>query len=387
MTEIAGQQDNTTQSAAFSPDFVSHYPKLLLAFVSLQAVKWVFAILEVLDAIGPAGYAVRTSTLTFDVALCQMMYLGTLHYGLLDFSKLNVVCRLAFLVNGGCWLLHFLTVDRPRSEEEALAEKVTDESSLLATVDACIWAAVFGVSAWVGIQALIVGRTKLCEKWTARTANGKQGTAETSALSEANKIAPESDEHEQQGGGLQATGSASEAEESLTALSDKCLRVYSVALLIMAAITAFCVWNAATAETEHEAQARIQNEAVFSFSYVLGMAWGMKVLLFDASKAGTRPSDLMMSGSSAAPRSVYIASALLVVLVAIPVVYVVLAFSAGMHNDGDVTGAQEIVEWGTRLKFHLAPALVIFFIAAWNFGMKPSHLWNTEGMETRFRHK
>ena len=61
-------------------DFVAYYPKLIGAFVVLQVVKWVFGILEVLKVIGPVGYTVMTATLTFDVALCQMMYLGTLHY-------------------------------------------------------------------------------------------------------------------------------------------------------------------------------------------------------------------------------------------------------------------------------------------------------------------
>eukprot|EP00392_Amoebophrya_sp_AT5.2_P003408 g3413.t1 len=366
--------------------FLAHYPRLVAVFCVLQLAGWTANLLEICGVLGPLGSAVNAAALTFDVALCQLLYFGTLHYGLLDFSALNVVCRIAFAVDGLGLLLNYVLVEKPRSAAEAVQEKVKRETNTIAGVDAAIWGVVCAVSAWIGVQVLVVARMRLCEKWILLAAmKNSNGTGTETTTSDLFPPPVENDNY------------SAGANFQLAALSDEFAKLYAVAGIFILSVAVFAAIKAGTAEKQDEVEARVQNDALFSTSFAAGMLGGMKVCLFDASNAGTRMGDLLgcasRRGRAPLPLPVKIAAACFVVFVAIHIAYVVLAFGDfGSDEDAEndpaasrdeLSSEMRVVEWACRLKIHLVPALVIWFCAAYGFGAKPSHMWDTAGTERR----
>lgn len=51
------------------------------------------------------------------------------------------------------------------------------------------------------------------------------------------------------------------------------------------------------------------------------------------------------------------------------------------------TGSYDALEWLVRLQAHIVPGFVVWFVAAYNFDMRPRHLWDFEGAEAERRRR
>ena len=70
-------------------------------------------------------WAASSSMTPIDIAFCQMMFWGTLHFGPLSDGRLSLVCRLAFLVEAASFVANTLTIWRPLTVDEANAGETT----------------------------------------------------------------------------------------------------------------------------------------------------------------------------------------------------------------------------------------------------------------------
>ena len=81
-------------------DIVSTYPRIVGTFVLLRLVCWTILILEMADVDMGSGISmaiVETSS-AMEIVYCQLMFYGTLHFGLLSSERLEWICRVAFLL-------------------------------------------------------------------------------------------------------------------------------------------------------------------------------------------------------------------------------------------------------------------------------------------------
>ena len=88
--------------AAAQGDIVSMYPHLVGPFAVFQIIGWAFSLLEVAGSVGPIGFTIMESTYPVDIAFCQLMFWGTLHFGPISDGRLSMLCRLAFCIGPSC---------------------------------------------------------------------------------------------------------------------------------------------------------------------------------------------------------------------------------------------------------------------------------------------
>ena len=77
-------------------DIVAAYPQLVGPFALFNIMGWTFCLLEVWGAVGGIGYTIMDGTYPIDIAFCQLMFWGTLHYGPIPDGRLALICRVAF---------------------------------------------------------------------------------------------------------------------------------------------------------------------------------------------------------------------------------------------------------------------------------------------------
>ena len=93
----------TKTSASDAPakkrgDIVSEYLYLVIPFACVQAASWTLSLLQTFGIMGRTAWAASDAMTPIDISFCQMMFWGTLHYGPISDSRLQIVCRMAFLV-------------------------------------------------------------------------------------------------------------------------------------------------------------------------------------------------------------------------------------------------------------------------------------------------
>lgn len=237
--------DSNTAATAASKiaqdvDVVSEYPKLVGSFIILQCFCWAVAILEAARAMGPIANVLGTEGASFDIAICNMMFFGTLHKGLISDKRLAWVCRIAFLVDGVILFMTYSTIFRPSTLEEALNYTATGEvvSMLSGFINASVWLFMMAfVSAWIGIRMLELARRRLFEQ----------------------------------------------AAQSPGEFSDRFVRVY-VALIAVQLVVSTTVTVVAALVRTTEAQFRMSQVVgpSFNFNIMLGQVYGFKCMTFDA---------------------------------------------------------------------------------------------------------
>ena len=229
-------------------DIISEYKWLFIGFVILQVTNWSLALLEVFRVVGPLAYAAMEQTFPLDVSFCLMMFLGTLHNGLISDGRLCFLCRVAFIVDGVSLVANNVFVFRPNTgEAAALAANLTsalgsvpfdDPIRIWGYINAFVW---FGaecvLSAWVGINCLAMIRRMLLKGVDARRGS----------------------------------------------FSTQLLQAYVGILVIQIAFVALAVVNSASATTlDAKVLASKRNKAMHGFSLVMAQSWAFKVALFDA---------------------------------------------------------------------------------------------------------
>lgn len=133
-------------------DVVSEYPLLVFGYVAVQVTSWALALLEVGGALGGAAHAAMDATTPIDVALCLMMFLGTLHKGPVSDGRLVLVCRIGFVVDGVLLFLNSAYVFWPMTEQHALAAANATLAGLAPPINA--WGIANG-TVWLGFWSVV----------------------------------------------------------------------------------------------------------------------------------------------------------------------------------------------------------------------------------------
>ena len=247
MLETAGSAVEAQSSRR--GDVVSKYPYLVLPFILFQIASWVLSGLQVANVLtGRWPWAASSSMTPIDIAFCQMMFWGTLHFGPLSDGRLSIVCRLAFLVEAASFVANTLTIWRPLTVDEANAGETTPfdadqvERMIVAYVHTGVWLFVWAIfSAWIGTTALQVGRRRLLARVGA---------------------------------------------DELPAFSSRLLRAYAVVLAVQVANVGWATWRsweAHASSVEAEVYTRKVDYVSTSVSMCLAQLYGLKVVIFDAS--------------------------------------------------------------------------------------------------------
>ena len=80
---------SVTKQEGSSPDVISEYPLLVGCFLVPQITSWVLAILMAAGIAGRGALSANEATTPIDVSFCLMMFLGTLHKGAVDDTRLR----------------------------------------------------------------------------------------------------------------------------------------------------------------------------------------------------------------------------------------------------------------------------------------------------------
>lgn len=330
------EESNKIDSLGKRGDIVAEYKSIVVPFIVLQIIGWGFCFAEVARAIGPTGNAIVQALTPIDINFCQLLFFGTLHYGLLDDGRLCWVCRIAFVVDGCAMLISGALVFRPSDTQQAI--DALDPSYVpnmtQGWIGGAIWFFMYAVfSAWIGVQTLAVSRRRI----------------------------------------LDGVG-----EAGLAAFSNKQIKAQLVALAAQAAIGVWMAVQTQTAAAQTaEAQIRAANNDgnLMNVSFMLAQVYSFKILLFDAT--GARMGDFFRCKGT---RASYVAACFVVLYVGIVLFNCAVGLTAPSSTDGlyllmgELTGTYQLQN----------TAMVCIWIAtANNFGMTLSHFRNVQVAEDK----
>lgn len=309
-------------------DIVSEYKFLVIPFLCVQVASWTLSFLQTAGVIGAAGWAASEAMTPIDIAFCQMMFWGTLHYGPLPDGRLSLVCRIAFIIEAVSFSTNCLTIYRPLSVEAAVeALNITSlvsrgERMLVGYIHTGVWLFIWGIfSAWVGTTALQVGRRKLLTNVDS---------------------------------------------ERMPAFSTHFLRVYAAVLAFQLFVVGWSAVGAATAQTiEEQIFSNKVTYAARALSMCFAQLYGLKVVLLEAS--GTTVDQVMRGNAS---MFVYAALFFIAVYVSVLVVNLVLLAVATSSEDS-VLVLPNAIEKFLLENFLYVPA---WFLGMGNFGISLHHL-------------
>ena len=311
-------------------DVVSKYPYLVLPFILFQIASWVLSGLQVANVLtGRWPWAASSSMTPIDIAFCQMMFWGTLHFGPLSDGRLSLVCRLAFLVEAASFVANTLTIWRPLTVDEANAGETTPfdadqvERMIVAYVHTGVWLFVWAIfSAWIGTTALQVGRRRLLARVGA---------------------------------------------DALPAFSSRLLRAYAVVLAVQVANVGWATWRsweAHASSVEAEVYTRKVDYVSTSVSMCLAQLYGLKVVIFDAS--GTT---VAQAARGRGGWRLYVACFFVVVYVLLVVADSVLVAIAADSSD-PLLFVPDLVQ---KYLLDNVPYVLAWFAAMANFGLSIHH--------------
>ena len=312
-------------------DIVEEYPHLVIPFIIIQVVSWIFGFLQIFNVIGEIGYATMDALYPIDISFCQMMFWGTLHYGPIEDGRLAMVCRIAFVLEGICFIASCLAITRPTT---------IFTPTIVSVYKAIWWFLVFGpFAAWIGTVALQIGRRRLVDNL--------------------------------------------KSNESLSKFSSIFLRNYIPMLFIQLIIVVWSVWQTAVANTQEEQiYASRLCEALRAFSHVFSQFFGWKAVLLSA--AGLTVEKIR---NGKAPKAVYagiFCAVLYVVLCAFNLFLVLLVGPTNNSQSSDILAFPNFV---ITIGLENVPMCGVWLFGAYNFGLKPGHLLNLERTENKLKNR
>jgi len=236
---------SSVETSAAQGDIVSVYPKIVGTFVLMRIVCWTILILEMckVDMHGIDSAIVETSS-AMEICYCQLMFYGTLHYGLISSARLENICRVAFFLDGTALLVKGFTVFSADTVEDLIAGMNATAMGVAQDMSSSIQGGIiwFGAMAiysmWVGVQMLAVSRVRIFD------------------------YVP---------------------RERLAAFSDRNTKIYAVSLAIQVLIGGALVVYACVNDESPEAEVRFSKTivAVTQLSFAIGQAYTFKMLIFD----------------------------------------------------------------------------------------------------------
>jgi len=317
-------------------DIVSNYKLLVGSYLALQIACWVLALTEVGGATGPHAFAAVEASLPVDVTFCLMMFLGTLHHGLLPDDRLRIVCRIAFLVDGTALLINHSVIIRPMSLADALAyanatlSEPTWSNAWRYLTAGYWWLAEGVLSATIGVNVLASIRRRVCD------------------------------------------GAAADR----AAFSAHFLRVYCAMLALQVGLMAWAVANIASATTtDAEILATKTNDALCSLSLALAQSYAMKCAIFDAT-GRTVGQFVTGKGSTAS----YVALVFWLIWIGCILTGLLLCLSASSSGDSALLVA-DLLNQGPVLA--IMPNFLVWATAGFNMGLSPYHLVSVETGERK----
>ena len=344
---LAGTSSNTLAGTS-SKDIISEYPRLVLAFVSLQVLGWVVGLLSTAGILGPVGYQLLDALTPLDLAFCQAMFWGTLHHGSISYGRLAIVCRIAFLIDAFTFVFSNLTSFSSTGLESAVDAAIRNATSIaellaqptpwpmiLHGARALVWFNVFvPFSAWIGVVTLAVGRIRLLE------------------------VTPPS---------------------KLQAFSTNLLRAFYLAICIELLLVLSTVIRTLSAETTEELiLAERLNYAVKGLSFHLQMLPGWRVTIFNA--AGVTVTQFR---KGRAPLLTNLAVTFVLAHIAIVLFDLVVCLTAKSSADPIFT----FHAWNAFVLFDSIVMMTAFVCAALSYGLRPGHLISIERAEERRRRR
>ena len=163
--ELLARYPKTSSEDGQEGDIVSEYSRMVAVFLLLSTAGWTIA---VVDAVGvlqsereeAMARALYAATMPMSITICPMLYYGTLGTGIiLSDARLNVVCYLAFIVDGFCygeeyfdahWLYPYIFNEvEDGSVDSAGSDFGTTPSLVLGALFAVTCTVVFG---WLGVN-------------------------------------------------------------------------------------------------------------------------------------------------------------------------------------------------------------------------------------------
>ena len=226
-------------------DIVSEYKRMVAAFLLLSTAGWTIALLDAASVLDGAraeamSRALYAATMPMSITFCPMLYYGTLGTGeILSDARLNVVCWIAFVVDGLCYGEDFFSLQPYYGYVLDAGSAGGDDFGAAPTIVLSIlfWVMCTVVFGWLGVNVLGLGRRRLIER-----------------------------------------------RLSLARFSEQFCTVSVKIACFQSLLAVMQVVNVAAAETEEQlARARRINEASFSFSLMLAAIYVTKVLAFDVS--------------------------------------------------------------------------------------------------------
>eukprot|EP01052_Picozoa_sp_SAG31_P019738 SAG31_NODE_1452_length_8286_cov_6.329547_8_plen_423_part_00 len=156
-------------------DIVSEYSLMVAVFLLLSTAGWMIAIVDAVgilesereEAMARALYA---ATMPMSITICPMLYYGTLGTGvILSDARLNIVCYIAFIVDGFCygeeyfdihWLYPYI-FNEVEDGSSGGSEFGITPSLVLGALFAVTCTVVFG---WLGVNVLALGRRNVVDR-------------------------------------------------------------------------------------------------------------------------------------------------------------------------------------------------------------------------------
>ena len=324
--------EQPTAESAKGGDIVSKYPHLVYPFALFQILGWSFCLAEAFGAVGPVGYTIMDGTYPVDIAFCQLMFWGTLHFGPIDDSRLANICRAAFCIEALVLLVSCVTVFRPNAVADALSNgNVTSLFGMefhglprmfLGYIEAAWWFVVFvPFAAWIGSAALMVGRRRLVMH-----------------------VPP----------------------TKLAAFSTRFIRRYILIFAVQGTLWMWSVVNTLRADTvEAQIMAGKINYVLRAVSLVFSMMPGVHAIIFTC--AGVSHAQLI---SGKAPRATKLACVFVVLYIVVVAFDFALVFSAKNSTD-PLLNIHSVIE---LFGLENVPMMGLWLCASYQFGLKFGHL-------------
>ena len=312
----------------------------ILAYLIPQVTSWVLALLEVFAVVGSRAHAALDSSTPLDVTLCVMMYLGTLHKGLISDRRLTFVCRIGFCVDGIIFFVNHAYMFWPMNEAHAheAANHTADPASAPSPLN--VWGIINGFM-WFFFWTLFAG------------------TVATNCLAAIRRrlldgIAP----------------------VDRSAFCTRLLMVNCAAVIVQYGLGAWTILNVATASTlSAQIIALKSNRVINHLALILAQAFAMKCAVFDMT--GRTVSEFCAGRGTKAS---YVAVFVMIACLLITIAAVVLCLTASRGDDPQLL-AVDLLHQGPYLNSF--PFVIFWAAAFFNMGGTIGHLINVDKAEDR----